>query len=161
MERGRQRRELGQQLPINFTGGRSFSTISPLVNTIYFADTNGFKNAVTNNTISVQSAGVSAGTLVFQNNSVNYTFNDSSGTTGITGTTALVKTGSGTVTLAGANSLVYWPDDFSSAGTLALGNSNALAGGGSITFAGGDCPVWRKRSRMIIRARFSTAPGPS
>jgi autotransporter-associated beta strand protein len=113
----------------NFTGGSDWTSASGLIGgsgTVYFADTDGFKNAVGNNVVSIQSAGVSTGTINFQNNSVNYTINNVSGTTGITGSTAISKTGTGTVTLAGANT--YTGNTTISEGTLALsGGNNVLA----------------------------------
>jgi len=53
----------------------------------------------------------------------------------ISGTGALTKTGSGTLTLSGSNS--YSGTTYINAGTLSLGTLNALAGGGSLTFTGG------------------------
>ncbi len=86
----------------NFTGGENFTTVSGLVNTVYFADTDGFDNPVTNNAITIQPGGVAIGTTVFQNNTVNYTVTggDSSG---LTGTGSLLKTGTGQLTLQSSN----------------------------------------------------------
>jgi autotransporter-associated beta strand protein len=111
----------------NFNGG-SYSTLAGLaapVTSLCFADTDGFDNSVAaKNNITVAAAGFSAGSLNFQNSSVDYTLQNASGTTGITGATALTKSGSGTLTLSSANT--YSGGTTISAGLLVVGNPNAL-----------------------------------
>ena len=87
----------------NFTGGNSFTNVAGLVNTVYFGDTDGFGNAVTNSNVTIQSGGVSPGAIVFQNNNVNYTLS-STDSNGISGSASLTKSGSGSLILSGTNS---------------------------------------------------------
>jgi MYXO-CTERM domain-containing protein len=113
---------------LNFTGADAFSNVSTLVNTVYFADTDGFNNPITNNAITVQAGGVAIPSVIFQNNRVNYsvTGNDS---TGITGTGTIVKTGTGQVALLSSNS--YSGGTNVSDGTI-IGASPAAFGSGSL-----------------------------
>ncbi|MEI6713394.1 MAG: autotransporter-associated beta strand repeat-containing protein, partial [Verrucomicrobiota bacterium] len=82
----------------------------------------------------IQNANATAATLVVSQGSAS-TFagviQDGAGG----GSLSLGKSGLGTLTLSGSNS--YTGLTTISAGTLALGSSNALAGGGSVTFGGG------------------------
>jgi autotransporter-associated beta strand protein len=120
---------------VNFTGGQIFATVSGLVNAVGFADTDGFKNAVTNNNITIAAGGVSIGTVNLQNNALAYTFNSASAT-GMTGATVLNKTGTGTVNLAGANT--FTGNTSVTAGSLVLKHTAALQNStlttGNVTF---------------------------
>ena len=87
----------------NWGYGQSFTTVTSFYTNANFADTNNEGNAVVNTNISIQSSGVSIGTVDFLNNSVGYTITNAGGTAGITGPTAIIKSGSGTLTLAGPN----------------------------------------------------------
>ena len=118
----------------NFTGGSTWSTASGLIGgsgVVYFADTDGFRNTITNNTVSIQSSGISTGTITFQNNSVDYTINNASGTTGIAGSSAIAisKTGSGKVTLGGANT--FSGATIINAGTLVVADAAGLGAAGT------------------------------
>lgn len=125
---------------LNFTGGQSFSTVTGLVSNVYFGDTDGFKNAVTANTVTVQAAGVSTGTVMLTGNSVNYTFQNASGSMGITGGTALLKSGTGTVHLASANS--YTGGSTVNAGIMNVsGDQGAATGGWAIDTGNGATTV--------------------
>ncbi|MFO1523221.1 MAG: autotransporter-associated beta strand repeat-containing protein [Kiritimatiellia bacterium] len=127
----------------NFTGGNSFSTISGFatpVTALYFADTDGLSNAVTNNGLTVQTGGLSTGSLNFQNSSVAYTLT-SSDANGIKGTTAVNLAGAGAVTLLGTHA--YTGATTVAAGsTLNIGNgattgsisSSAIGNAGTLNF---------------------------
>ncbi len=106
---------------LNWTGSNNYNIVTGLTNTLYFADTDGFGNNITNNAVTIAAGGVSnnGGTINFINNAVNYTFS-SLDATGITGTTALVQSGTGTVTLTGTNS--YNGATTVSGGVLQIGN---------------------------------------
>ncbi len=109
----------------NFTGGNSFNTVSGLgVSTLYFADTDGFGNAIANKSVTVQSGGISTGAIVFQNNNVNYTFN-SADANGISGGTTISLTGAGSVTFAGPNT--YTGATTVGSGTLILGSGSGAS----------------------------------
>jgi autotransporter-associated beta strand protein len=120
----------------NFSGGQDWTAVSGLIGggTVYFADTDGFRNAIVNSTVSIQAEGVSAGTVVFQNGGISYTLRNSSGATGITGSTAISKTGAGGVTLDDVNT--YSGGTAVGAGVLAIGNAGAL-GSGLVTLSAG------------------------
>ena len=118
----------------NFTNNNSFSALQGVgANNIYFADTDGFGNAVpgTSTTVTVGTGVTPIATLNFQNNSLNYTLN---GSLTITGTSALVKTGTGTVILNGANA--YTGQTTITAGSVQLGNAGAIGSGG-LSMSGG------------------------
>jgi fibronectin-binding autotransporter adhesin len=110
---------------LNWTGGNNYNTVAVTdgVTALYFADTDGFLNPVTNSTITVPAGGISTGSINFQNNTVNYTFS-SADANGISGSTAMNKTGTGTVTLSGPNT--YSGVTTVAAGTLLINNSSAL-----------------------------------
>ena len=113
---------------LNFgVGNFNFSTASSYSNNVlYFDDTNGAGGSVPNTTLTTVAGGVSAGTLQFNNSAVNYTVN-SSDALGITGATAVVKLGTGMLTLAGTNS--YTGNTTISGGTLTVGSAGQLGGG--------------------------------
>ena len=111
---------------LNWTGSNNFDMAKGLVSAAYFGDTDGFGNAITNSAVTIATGGVSIGTVNFMNNSVNYTLN-SADTNGITGSTALTKSGTGTLTLSGANT--YTGTTTAGAGVLLLSSASALPGG--------------------------------
>ncbi|MEI6715403.1 MAG: autotransporter-associated beta strand repeat-containing protein, partial [Verrucomicrobiota bacterium] len=82
-----------------------------------------YTNAITGSGVSV---------ILVDSNTNNGTL---SGAIDATNTGGLTKLGAGMVTLSGSNG--FTGTTTVSAGTLALGSSNALAGGGSLTFGGG------------------------
>ena len=132
---------------------------------LYFDDTNGAGGTVPNTTLTTVAGGVSAGTLQFNNSAVNYTVN-SSDAIGITGATAVVKSGTGTLTLAGANS--YTGNTTISAGTLTIGSAGQLGGGnyaGNVSIASGGL-VQLQQFRYAVpqrhhqRGRRADATGP-
>ena len=117
----------------------NFGAAKAPLSSVTFADSYwnaGAATTVTQTTVSIASAGVSTGTVYFDNSSVNYTIGNASGTTGITSTTAIVKNGSGTVTLNGANT--HTGGTTITAGTLKTGVQGALSGGNTaLTITGG------------------------
>lgn len=86
---------------------------------------NGSPVAVTQNNVTIAAGGVSCTTVKVSGSSVTYTFNGADAT-GLTGTTALTKTGGSMLTLAGANT--HTGATTVSAGSIRLGHANALAG---------------------------------
>ena len=100
-----------------------------------FQDINTVTNSnVTNGTVSIQAAGVAPSAVVFNNSAVNYTVSNAGGNVGITGTTGLTKSGTGTVTLSSANT--YTGNTQVTGGTLNLAgndNANSILGGTAIT----------------------------
>jgi autotransporter-associated beta strand protein len=85
----------------------NFATAKIPLNAVTFGNAywdNGTAMPVTQTNITVDAAGVSVGTVYFDNSAVNYTVENASGTVGISGTTALIKDGSGQVTLNSVNS---------------------------------------------------------
>ena len=103
---------------------------------VTFADTNPITTAaITNSSVSIQSAGVNPGSVTFTNNSVTYTINDASGSVGIAGITGISMTGSGTVNLAGANSFTG-PVSIGS-GIINISNNASLGNSSGVTLSGG------------------------
>jgi fibronectin-binding autotransporter adhesin len=118
----------------NWGGGESFASFTNNFTSVNFSDSNDLGNVIINNSVTVQSGGVAIGTINFLNNSVNYTFLNTSGDlTGITGATAINKTGTGVVTLAGEET--YTGSTTIGAGTLALGAGGSIADSANIIVA--------------------------
>jgi autotransporter-associated beta strand protein len=115
----------------NFTSGNSFTTVASLVNSVYFGDTDGFGNPITNSNITIQNGGVSIGSVVFQNNALNYSVT-SSDSNGISGTSSVLKTGSGMVTVSGMNT--YSGGTTLNAGVMQF-NAGALPSTGMVTIS--------------------------
>lgn len=117
----------------------NFGAAKAPLNSVTFADSywnSGVATTVTLTNVTVDAAGVSTGTVYFDNSLVDYTIGNASGTTGITSTTAIVKNGSGTVTLNGANT--HTGGTTITAGTLRTGVANALSiGNTALTITGG------------------------
>ena len=105
---------------------------------VAFQDTNTVTSLpVTNSTVVIQAAGVAPGSVTFNNSAVNYTVSNASGNVGITGSTGLTKTGTGTVTLSNANT--YTGATAVNGGTLNLagsGNTPSILGATAITVGG-------------------------
>lgn len=119
---------------LNFSG-QSFTTVAAASNSVVFRDTNFSGAAVTNTNVAIQASGVAVASVSFANTTaLPYTFSNASGSTGITGATALFKTGNGTVTLSGANT--YTGSLALSSGVLIANHADAL-GTGNINFLGG------------------------
>ena len=95
--------------------------------TAYFADTyyaNGTTYPVTRSNVTVAAGGVSTTTVNFQSAAVNYTVSGAD-SVGITGTTAVHKSGAATLTLAGGNT--YSGATTISGGAIKLGAANAVS----------------------------------
>lgn len=118
---------------VNFSG-KSFSQMKTEgVTTATFADIDGSGNAIMHDIVTVAAGGVEIADVVFSNNAMNYTLN-SLDANGIKGSSNLSKTGTGTLTVAGANS--YSGTTTVSHGTLALsGGNNRLPVGTALTLA--------------------------
>jgi autotransporter-associated beta strand protein len=118
---------------VNFSG-QSFAQMKLAgVNTATFADIDGSGNPVAQNNVTIAAGGVEIPDVLFSNNSVDYTLN-SADANGITGSTHLTKTGSGTLTLTGTHS--YTGTTAVSNGMLALsGGSNRLPTATELTLA--------------------------
>ncbi len=122
--------------PSTTTGMAFNSSGITAVDRVTFADLNGFAGNVSNKDISVQSNGVSIGTVVFENNTSNYTFTNASGTTGISGATAVVHDGAGRVVFNSANT--YGGGTTVNSGTLVVNNTTGSGTGtGTVTIAYG------------------------
>ena len=117
----------------------NFGAAKAPLSSVTFADSYwnaGAATTVTQTTVSIASAGVSTGTVYFDNSAVNYTIGNASGTTGITSSTMIVKNGSGSVTLNGVNT--HTGGTIITAGTLKTGVAGALsAGNTALTITGG------------------------
>lgn len=101
-----------------------FDTAKTPLNSVRFADTYwnaGTQVGVTQNTINL-TGGVTTGTVYFDSNTVNYTLNAAG--PGLSGATALVKSGTSTLTLNGTNSHTGGTALYG--GTLVLGSTTAL-----------------------------------
>ncbi len=100
----------------------SNSNTTTVGNSATFGDTNLLVLRITNSNIIIQAGGVTPASVDLTSNTVAYTFNDAAGdTTGITGGTSLIKTGTARVTLLGANTFAG-PVQIS-AGSLNIQNS--------------------------------------
>jgi len=115
----------------NFTSF-TFAQAVAATNILYFGDTDGLGAGVLSSSLTTVPGGVSAPTFLFNNAAVSYSL-ASADATGITGSSVLVKNGSGTLTLSGANT--YTGRTTVEAGTLQLNNANALSGTSEITVA--------------------------
>jgi len=90
---------------------------------------------VTNSAVSISGGNVNPGSVTFTNSAVNYTISSSDGS-GITGTGALIKNGTGTATINTVNN--YSGGTTVNAGTLALNGSGTLGStSGGVTMGGG------------------------
>ncbi len=91
--------------------------------------------AVSNANVVVQAAGVQPNAIVFNNNALNYTLSNASGTAGIAGATGITLSGSGTVNLQSPNS--FQGQVAINAGILNISNSAALGSSGGVLVASG------------------------
>ena len=93
---------------------------------------NSNRTVVLSRDISIQSAGVSIGTVRFENDADTYTFTNTSGTTGITGGSAVVLNGTGRVEFNAANR--YSGGTTVNSGTLVVNNTTGSGTGtGTVT----------------------------
>ena len=109
---------------------------APFVNgsAVTFQDLNTVTGSnVTNSTVTVQAAGVSPSSVVFNNSAVNYTVGNAGGVIGIAGTTGITKNGTGTVTLNGANT--YSGATTINGGTVQISAANNLGDATQVTNA--------------------------
>ena len=104
---------------------------------VTFADKNALNNgAITTSNITIQSQGVQPNSITFDNNTLNYTFNNAAGgTVGIGGATGIVKSGSGAVYLQGANTF-QGPVSING-GIINVANSAGLGVSSGVTVASG------------------------
>ena len=124
----------------NFANGAS---PTPYVDgaVVTFQDTNTVSAgnvAVASRSVVVQAAGVAPASVAFNNSAVDYTVSNASGNVGITGSTGITKTGTGEVTLSGANT--YSGQTSINGGTLSIDSSASLGDGSAtntIAIAGG------------------------
>jgi autotransporter-associated beta strand protein len=110
-----------------------YDTSSPL-----FGDTNPANNnsLITNGNVVIQANGVLPASVSFNNSSVAYSFNDTgTSTMGIGGATGITKTGTGLVTLLGANTFTG-PMQIS-AGRINVQNNSALGASSGVTVNSG------------------------
>jgi autotransporter-associated beta strand protein len=117
----------------NFSGS-SYATVKAATSDVYFGDKDANGSAVATSTITVGAGGASGVNANFNNNAVNYTLS-SADATGIAGANGISVSGSGTVTLNGANS--YSGNTTLNAGTLVLGTAGALGSTAAIVLNGG------------------------
>jgi autotransporter-associated beta strand protein len=118
----------------NFTNN-SYTDPSQVV----FGDTDGNGTPVSTGTVTIQSAGVTPGSVTFTNGNLAYTFS-SSGSVGIGGNAGVLLSGNGTVNFTSPNT--YSGNTTISAGTLRANNgfaagSGSATGSGSVTISGG------------------------
>ena len=119
----------------------TFATGKTPMNAVTFADSywnSGTATTVTQTSVTVAAGGVSTGTVYFDNSAVNYNIS-SADATGITGSTAIIKTGAGMVTLSGTNT--YTGATTVQGGTLKVStggviNNAATSGGTGIVIGG-------------------------
>jgi fibronectin-binding autotransporter adhesin len=126
----------------------------------FFNDPNAITAAnVTNGTVTIDAAGVNPGAVTVNNNAVNYTFQNAGGTVGIAGALGITKTGTGTLTLLGANT--YTGGMAINGGIVNVGVAEGagfgpLGNGGTISFAGGTLQ-YSAANANDYSARFSGA----
>jgi rhamnogalacturonan endolyase len=109
---------------LNWLNGLTASTYAD-------GDTVTFNDSTTSATVTITNA-VSPDYVLFANSSISYAVRSSGG--GISGTTSLIKTNSGSLALNGANS--YSGGTYLNGGTLVLNNASAV-GAGPITLSAG------------------------
>jgi autotransporter-associated beta strand protein len=116
---------------VNFSG-QSFAAIKNAGSTdVFFGDTDTSLNPVANANVTIAAGGVEIANVIFENANVPYTL-ASTDANGLTGTSNLIKTGSGLLTLAGENS--YFGTTLISAGTLELsGGADRLSVSSALT----------------------------
>jgi fibronectin-binding autotransporter adhesin len=113
-----------------------FDQAKAALNAVTFGDSywnNGAQVGVTQTAINIANGGVSAGSVIFQNSTRDYTVT-SSDALGITGATNVTVTGGGTVTLAGTHS--FTGGTGVSNGTLKVGGSTVFNGTGALYMTG-------------------------
>jgi fibronectin-binding autotransporter adhesin len=104
---------------------------------VQFNDANSVSGGnVTNSTVTIQGSGVSPQSVLFNNSAVTYTLSNQSGNIGITGSTGLTKSGSGTAILGSINT--YTGGTTVTAGILQVNVDHALGNNATATVAGGE-----------------------
>ncbi len=122
----------------NFSG-QTFTQLKTTTTTAGFGDLDGNGAAVARTAITIKAGGVTGANASFTNSTLNYTLS-STDATGLTGAFAMSKTGTGSLTLLGANT--FTGDTTMAGGTLAVGHASALQNStlnptaGSVTFTG-------------------------
>jgi autotransporter-associated beta strand protein len=109
---------------------------------------------VSNTTVVIDPAGVMPGAVTFNNSAVNYTVS-TTGTIGISGSTGLLKTGTGMLTLSSVNT--YTGGTQINGGIVKIGIGTAL-GTGPIAFSGGTLQYGTSVT-TDLSAQMSTAAG--
>ena len=103
---------------------------------VTFSDTNSLTGGtVSNSNVVIQATGVQPNSVTFNNNAVNYTLSNASGTAGIAGTAGIVKSGSGTVNLQSPNS--FQGQVLVNSGILNITNGAALGSSAGVSVAAG------------------------
>jgi fibronectin-binding autotransporter adhesin len=120
---------------VNWTDGTK-ATIFLNQYQVAFGDTNPTNGAaITNSNIQVTPAGVIPLSMTFNNNAVNYSFTNVSGSNGIGGTTGITKNGTGSVALNSANT--FTGPVLVNAGVLSVANSAALGTSALVSVSNG------------------------
>jgi autotransporter-associated beta strand protein len=137
---------------------QNWKTVSGGANTVYLQPTTPgdfvtFNDSATGTTTVTIPAAVAPAAVTVNNSTLNYTF---TGPGAITGSIPLVKSGTGTLTLANDNT--YTGGTQLNGGTLSLASANAIGTTGTITFGGGTLQ-FTAANTTDYSARFSAATG--
>jgi fibronectin-binding autotransporter adhesin len=137
---------------VNWTDG-TVPTIFQNQFQVNFTDTNPLNGTkITNSNIQVTPSGVIPLSVTFNNNTVDYSFTNVSGSNGISGTTGIVKNGTGTVSFNSPNS--FTGPVIVNAGILSLADSAALGNAASFTLTNG-ASLQLKNSSVLPNIPFA------